>query len=40
VSDNQSPQRGLPSTPQQPRFIGLQTHTGQVLFRRIQRKAL
>ena len=38
--DPQSPQRGLPSTPQDPRFIGLQTHTGQVLFRRIQWKAL
>jgi hypothetical protein len=31
---------GPASTPQQPRFIGLQTHTGQVLFRRIQWKAL
>jgi len=40
LGDPQSPQRGLPSTPQQPRFIGLQTHTGQVLFRRIQWKAL
>jgi choline dehydrogenase-like flavoprotein len=40
TGDPQSPQRGLPSTPQQPRFIGLQTHTGQVLFRRIQWKAL
>ena len=40
TSDPQSPQRGLPSTPQQPRFIGLQTHTGSVLFRRIQWKAL
>jgi len=40
TGDPQSPQRGLPSTPQQPRFIGLQTHTGQVLFRRIQSKAL
>ena len=38
--DPQSPQRGLPSTPQKPRFIGLQTHTGRVLFRRIQWKAL
>jgi precorrin-6B methylase 2 len=33
-------ERGRPSTPQQPRFIGLQTHTGQVLSRRIQWKAL
>jgi choline dehydrogenase-like flavoprotein len=40
TGDPQSPQRGLPSTPQQPRFIGLQTHTGNVLFRRIQWKAL
>jgi choline dehydrogenase-like flavoprotein len=40
TGDPQSPQRGLPSTPQQPRFIGLQTHTGQVLFRHIQWKAL
>jgi choline dehydrogenase-like flavoprotein len=40
TGDPQSPQRGLPSTPQNPRFIGLQTHTGSVLFRRIQWKAL
>jgi choline dehydrogenase-like flavoprotein len=40
TGDPQSPLRGLPSTPQQPRFIGLQTHTGQVLFRHIQWKAL
>jgi len=40
TGDPQSPQRGLASTPQQPRFIGLQTHTGQVLFRRIQWKVL
>ena len=40
TGDPQSPRRGLPSTPQQPRFIGLQTHTGQALFRRIQWKAL
>ena len=40
TGDPQSPQRGLPSTPQKPRFIGLQTHTGRVLFRRIQWKAL
>jgi choline dehydrogenase-like flavoprotein len=38
--DPQSPQRGLASTPAQPRFIGLQTHTGNVLFRRIRWKAL
>ena len=40
TGDPQSPQRGLPSTPAQPRFIGLQTHTGTVLFRRIQWRAL
>ena len=40
TGDPQSPRRGLPSTPQEPRFIGLQTHTGQVLFRRLQWKAL
>jgi choline dehydrogenase-like flavoprotein len=40
TGDPQSPDRGLPSTPQDPRFIGLQTHTGRVLFRRIQWKAL
>jgi hypothetical protein len=39
--DPQSPRRGSPSTPQEPRFIGLQTHTGVVpRFRRIQWKAL
>jgi hypothetical protein len=40
TGDPQSPQRGLPSTPAQPRFIGLQTHTGRVLFRHIQWRAL
>ncbi|MGE5306552.1 MAG: family 16 glycoside hydrolase [Alphaproteobacteria bacterium] len=40
TGDPQSPQRGLASTPQNPRFIGLQTHTGRVLFRRIEWKAL
>jgi len=40
TGDPQSPRRGLPSTPQEPRFIGLQTHTGAVRFRRIQWKAL
>jgi hypothetical protein len=40
TGDAQSPRRGLPSTPQEPRFIGLQTHTGVVRFRRIQWKAL
>jgi Domain of Unknown Function (DUF1080) len=40
TGDAQSPRRGLPSTAEEPRFIGLQTHTGRVLFRRIQGKAL
>lgn len=40
TGDPQSPQRGLPSMPGQPRFIGLQTHTGIVLFRRIQWRML
>jgi hypothetical protein len=34
------PRRALPSTAAEPRFIGLQTHTGRVLFRGIQWKAL
>lgn len=38
--DPQSPRRGLASTPLEPRFIGLQTHTGRVLFRNIQWRAL
>jgi maltooligosyltrehalose trehalohydrolase len=36
TGDRQSPRRGLPSTPQDPRFIGLQTHTGRLFFRGIQ----
>ena len=40
TGDPQSPQRGLPSTVKEPRFIGLQTHTGVVRFRRIQWRAL
>jgi hypothetical protein len=40
TGDPQSPRRGLPSTPKEPRFIGLQTHTGIVRFRRIRWKAL
>jgi len=40
TGDPQSPRRGLASTPQEPRFIGLQNHTGVVRFRRIQWKAL
>jgi hypothetical protein len=38
--DPQSPRRGLPSSAQDPRFIGLQTHTGRMLFRNVQWKAL
>ena len=40
AGDPQSPRRGLPSSPQDPRFIGLQTHTGRVLFRNIQWKGI
>jgi Domain of Unknown Function (DUF1080) len=40
AGDPQSPERGLPSTRTEPRFIGVQTHTGTVLFRHIQWKAL
>ncbi|MGY8631898.1 DUF1080 domain-containing protein [Bradyrhizobium sp. 14AA] len=40
AGDAQSPRRGLPSTAQDPRFIGLQTHTGRALFRNIQWKTL
>jgi choline dehydrogenase-like flavoprotein len=40
AGDPQSPRRGLASTPQEPRFIGLQTHTGRVQFRNIQWRAL
>lgn len=39
-SDAAHPDRGLPSTNAAPRFIGLQTHTGRVAFRRIQIKAV
>ncbi|MFL6447763.1 MAG: family 16 glycoside hydrolase [Bryobacteraceae bacterium] len=35
-SDASHPDRGLPSTAAVPRFIGLQSHTGRVAFRRIQ----
>jgi hypothetical protein len=35
TGDPQSPRRGLPSSAQDPRFIGLQTHTGRVMFRNI-----
>lgn len=37
---NSNPARGLPSAPNAPSFIGLQTHTGRVAFRKIQIKAL
>jgi choline dehydrogenase-like flavoprotein len=40
TGDPQSPLRGLPSTAAKPRFIGLQTHTGRVLYRHIQWKSL
>jgi hypothetical protein len=40
TGDPQSPRRGQLSTPQDPRFLGLQTHTGRLFFRRIQWKAL
>lgn len=40
AGDPAIPDRGLPSTAAAPRFIGLQAHTGRVLFRRIRIKAL
>jgi hypothetical protein len=39
-SDPAHPDRGLPSTAGNPRFIGLQTHTGRVAYRNIQIKPL
>ena len=39
-SDPVHPDRGLPSTNAVPRYLGLQTHTGPVAFRRIQIKPL
>ena len=39
-SDGAHPERGLPSTAAGHRFIGVQTHTGRVAFRRIQIKPL
>jgi choline dehydrogenase-like flavoprotein len=39
-SDPQFPKRALAPTATEPRFIGLQTHTGRVRFRKIQWKAL
>jgi hypothetical protein len=38
--DPQFARRALPSTTAEPRFVGLQAHTGRVLFRNIQWKAL
>jgi choline dehydrogenase-like flavoprotein len=38
--DNTDPTRGQPSSGSTPSFIGLQTHTGRVAFRKIQIKAL
>jgi hypothetical protein len=40
TGDPQSGLRGLPPTAAKPRFIGLQTHTGRVLYRHIQWKSL
>ena len=39
-SDPQHPGRALPGTTADPRFIGMQTHTGRVAFRNIQIKPL
>ncbi|HEX8153720.1 MAG TPA: DUF1080 domain-containing protein, partial [Thermoanaerobaculia bacterium] len=39
-SDAQFPKRALAPTAAEPRFIGLQTHTGRVRYRNIQWKAL
>jgi choline dehydrogenase-like flavoprotein len=39
-SDGQHPDRGLPSTADTPRYIGLQRHTGRVAFRNIRLKKL
>jgi hypothetical protein len=39
-SDAAHPERGLPSDNAVPRYIGLQTHTGKVAFRRIQLQPL
>jgi choline dehydrogenase-like flavoprotein len=39
-SDAAHPDRGLPSTNADPRFTGLQTHTGRVAFRNIRVKAI
>ena len=39
-SDPAHPDRGLPGTASAPRFIGLQSHTGRVMFRNVRIKAL
>jgi hypothetical protein len=39
-SDAAHPDRGLPGTNAEPRFIGLQTHTGKVAFRKLQIRPL
>ena len=37
--DPNAPDRGLPSTPAEPRYIGLQSHTGHVEFRNVVLRA-
>ena len=39
-SDAAHPDRGLPSTNADPRFLGLQSHTGRVAFRNIRVRAI
>jgi hypothetical protein len=38
--DERFPERGLEPTPENPRYIGLQAHTGEVWFRNIRLRAL
>jgi len=38
AGDPNRPDRGLPSAPGAPRFVGLQAHTGRVMFRKIRIK--
>jgi hypothetical protein len=40
TGDPMYPDRGLPSAPGAPRFIGLQSHTGMVSFRDVRIKSL
>lgn len=40
AGDPSRPERGLPSTPSQPRYIGLQSHTGLVSFEAIRIRSL